>query len=164
MIVRPGKDKPFVSSLLCVCSAAPSRRILALKSCYVALAVWMLLGSSLVWGVEHVTLRRDGEEQQISGKLVVEAADGGVLIQTPDGRLWAVEPQDLVKRSSDDTAYTPLTREQLESRLYEWDRSLESNAIEVHVHHLRRKLSPDAIRTVRGVGYLMPKPATKSDR
>ena len=48
-----------------------------------------------------------------------------------------------------------LTREQLESALYEWDRSLESNAIEVHVHHLRRKLGADAIRTVRGVGYVM---------
>jgi two-component system OmpR family response regulator/two-component system response regulator QseB len=48
-----------------------------------------------------------------------------------------------------------LTREQLESCLYEWDRSLESNAIEVHVHHLRRKLGVDLIRTVRGVGYVM---------
>jgi two-component system OmpR family response regulator/two-component system response regulator QseB len=51
-----------------------------------------------------------------------------------------------------------LTREQLESRLYEWDRSLESNAIEVHVHHLRRKLAAGVIHTVRGVGYLMPRP------
>jgi DNA-binding response OmpR family regulator len=49
-----------------------------------------------------------------------------------------------------------LTREQLEARLYEWDRALESNAIEVHVHHLRRKLGADIIRTVRGVGYLLP--------
>lgn len=48
-----------------------------------------------------------------------------------------------------------LTRSQLEERLYEWDRSLESNAIEVHVHHLRRKLEPALIRTVRGVGYLL---------
>lgn len=49
-----------------------------------------------------------------------------------------------------------LTREQLESRLYEWDRSLESNAIEVHVHHLRRRLGAEVIRTVRGVGYVVP--------
>lgn len=50
-----------------------------------------------------------------------------------------------------------LSREQLESQLYEWDRALESNAIEVHIHHLRRKLTPELIRTVRGVGYLMPR-------
>lgn len=52
-----------------------------------------------------------------------------------------------------------LTREQLQSRLYEWNHSLESNAIEVYVHHLRRKLEPDVIRTVRGVGYMIPAPS-----
>jgi two-component system OmpR family response regulator/two-component system response regulator QseB len=49
-----------------------------------------------------------------------------------------------------------VTRDQLESALYEWDRSVESNTIEVHVHHLRRKLAPGVIRTVRGVGYMIP--------
>lgn len=52
-----------------------------------------------------------------------------------------------------------LTRSQLETQLYEWDRGLESNAIEVYVHHLRRKLAPTLIRTVRGVGYVMPRDA-----
>jgi len=52
-----------------------------------------------------------------------------------------------------------LTKQQLESRLYEWDQCLESNAIEVHVHHLRRKLRPDVITTIRGVGYLIVRPA-----
>ena len=46
-----------------------------------------------------------------------------------------------------------LSREQLEERLYGWGEEVESNAIEVHVHNLRRKLSPGVIRTVRGVGY-----------
>jgi DNA-binding response OmpR family regulator len=50
-----------------------------------------------------------------------------------------------------------LTRSQMEAKLYEWDRALDSNAIEVHVHHLRRKLAPELIRTVRGVGYMMPR-------
>ena len=50
-----------------------------------------------------------------------------------------------------------LSREQLEERLYRWGEEVESNAIEVHVHHLRRKLAPDVIRTVRGVGYVMPR-------
>lgn len=52
-----------------------------------------------------------------------------------------------------------LSREQLEQRLYPWGEEVESNAIEVHVHHLRRKLAPELVRTVRGVGYLMPKEA-----
>jgi two-component system OmpR family response regulator/two-component system response regulator QseB len=51
-----------------------------------------------------------------------------------------------------------LTREQLAERLYAWGEEVESNAIDVHVHHLRRKLAPALIRTVRGVGYLLPRP------
>jgi two-component system, OmpR family, response regulator len=50
-----------------------------------------------------------------------------------------------------------MSREQLAERLYAWGEEVESNAIDVHVHHLRRKLSPGTIRTVRGVGYLMPR-------
>lgn len=49
-----------------------------------------------------------------------------------------------------------LSRPQLESRLYNWNDGLDSNAIEVHVHHLRRKLGAALIRTVRGVGYFVP--------
>ena len=48
-----------------------------------------------------------------------------------------------------------LSRGQLEEKLYNWDTSVGSNAIEVHIHHLRKKLSDDAIKTVRGVGYLL---------
>jgi DNA-binding response OmpR family regulator len=50
-----------------------------------------------------------------------------------------------------------MSRERLEEALYGWDEGVESNAIEVHVHHLRRKLGKDVIRTVRGVGYLIPR-------
>jgi DNA-binding response OmpR family regulator len=52
-----------------------------------------------------------------------------------------------------------LSREQLESRLYGWGEEPGSNAVEVYIHHLRRKLSPDVIRTIRGVGYLLPRAA-----
>lgn len=46
-----------------------------------------------------------------------------------------------------------LTRESLEARLYSWGEEVASNALEVHIHHLRRKLPKDLIRTVRGIGY-----------
>ena len=52
-----------------------------------------------------------------------------------------------------------LSREQLEQHLYSWGREVESNAVEVHIHHLRKKLGADCIQTVRGVGYLLPRPA-----
>ncbi len=50
-----------------------------------------------------------------------------------------------------------LTRTQLEAKLYPWGEEVESNALEVHVHHLRKKLAADLIRTVRGVGYMVPR-------
>jgi DNA-binding response OmpR family regulator len=50
-----------------------------------------------------------------------------------------------------------LSRTQLEDRLYGWDEQIGSNAVEVYVHGLRRKLGSDAIRTLRGVGYFVPK-------
>ena len=50
-----------------------------------------------------------------------------------------------------------MSREQLEQQLYSWGYEVDSNAIEVHIHHLRRKLNADVIQTVRGVGYTMPR-------
>jgi two-component system response regulator QseB len=51
-----------------------------------------------------------------------------------------------------------LSRAQLEEKLYGWNEEIESNAIEVHIHALRRKLGADAIRNVRGVGWMIAKP------
>lgn len=50
-----------------------------------------------------------------------------------------------------------ISRSQLEAALYGWGDSLESNAVEVHIHHLRKKLGSDSIRTLRGVGYTFPR-------
>ncbi|TPE44568.1 response regulator [Maribrevibacterium harenarium] len=49
------------------------------------------------------------------------------------------------------------TRDVLTQVLYGWDEDVESNALEVHVHHLRKKLGSELIRTVRGVGYVINK-------
>jgi two-component system, OmpR family, response regulator QseB len=50
----------------------------------------------------------------------------------------------------------PLSRAQLEERLYGWGEEVESNAVEVHVHSLRKKLGTRWIKTLRGVGYMVP--------
>jgi DNA-binding response OmpR family regulator len=50
-----------------------------------------------------------------------------------------------------------LSREQLEERIYRWSEEVESNAVEVHIHHLRRKLGANVVKTIRGVGYVIPR-------
>ena len=52
-----------------------------------------------------------------------------------------------------------LSRTQLEEQLYGWGEEVGSNAVEVHIHNLRKKLGNDAIRTLRGIGYVMAKDA-----
>lgn len=47
------------------------------------------------------------------------------------------------------------SREKLESLSYGWGEEIESNAIEVHIHNIRKKISPGLIKTVRGVGYML---------
>ena len=50
-----------------------------------------------------------------------------------------------------------LSKQQLESKLYEWGEEVGSNTIEVHIHHLRKKLPKDLIKTLRGIGYVVGK-------
>lgn len=49
-----------------------------------------------------------------------------------------------------------LSRAQIEEQLYAWGEEVESNAVEVYIHHLRKKIFPELIETIRGVGYLIP--------
>ncbi len=49
-----------------------------------------------------------------------------------------------------------LSRAQLEEKLYGWDAEVESNAVEVYIHSLRKKLGRDFIKNIRGVGYMVP--------
>jgi DNA-binding response OmpR family regulator len=52
---------------------------------------------------------------------------------------------------------TALSRARLEESLYGWNEEVDSNAVEVHIHNLRKKLGADLIKTIRGVGYLVQK-------
>lgn len=87
----------------------------------------------------------------------------GALQIDPAARhvVWHDAPVELSPREFDlllEFARSPgrfLSKEQLTERLYGWNDELESNAIEVHIHHLRRKLDPSLIVTQRGVGYML---------
>ncbi len=99
--------------------------------------------------------RRDGRiEPLISfGPLTLNPATHELFIQEKPARLSLREfslISILLERPG-----TAVSREKLEERLYGWNEEVESNAIEVHIHNLRKKLGTNLIRTIRGVGYLM---------
>ena len=48
-----------------------------------------------------------------------------------------------------------LSKETIENKLYSWDDDVASNAVEVHIHHLRKKLGKDIVRTINKIGYIM---------
>lgn len=62
---------------------------------------------------DEVTIKKNGEEQTLIGKVVVEAQDGGLLFQTRDSALWVIEADQVVSKSQDDGAIEPLTADEL---------------------------------------------------
>ena len=91
------------------------------------------------------------------GTLRLDPAAGSVLYEGRPVVLQRREFMLLHKLLSN--AGQVLTRAQLEESLYGWNGNVESNALDVHVHNLRKKLYPGVIRTVRGVGYVTDPPA-----
>lgn len=57
----------------------------------------------------------------------------------------------------------PITRESAQQRLYGWDEDVASNALDVHIHALRKKLDPALIRTLRGIGYALDEKVAQGD-
>ncbi|MFP3924173.1 MULTISPECIES: response regulator [Pseudomonas] len=90
--------------------------------------------------IEHAGIRLDPTTQQVSYK------DDPVALTPKEYQLLyeLLSPPGRV-----------MTRERLMQLLYGWNEEAESNTLEVHIHHLRKKFSSELIRTVRGVGYLV---------
>ena len=101
--------------------------------------------------------RRAGRADPVieHGELTVNAATHQATFRGQDLALSARE--FAVLEALLDRPGAILSRAQLEERLYGWGEEVESNAVEVYVHSLRRKLGADFIRNVRGVGYMIPK-------
>jgi len=91
----------------------------------------------------------------IHGELCINPDDQTISYQQQPVTLARREFMLLIKLI--ENAGRILSREQLEQSLYGWTDDVESNALEVHIHHLRKKIAPDLIRTVRGVGYVIDK-------
>lgn len=87
------------------------------------------------------------------GKVTLDPVN---LIATCDGEPLTLKPKEfalleLMMRNADRV----LPRKLIEEKIYSWDDDVSSNAVEVHVHHLRRKLGSGFIRTVHGIGYTL---------
>jgi hypothetical protein len=67
--------------------------------------------------LDHVIMRREGSEQEVIGQLLVKAEDGGLLLQSADGVLWTVPPDELVKHTTDGAGFKPLTLNETSKRL-----------------------------------------------
>ena len=102
----------------------------------------------------RVLERRHGsmKNQQLElGRLILNLGAltitwGGVPIELP-------RREFALLRKLAENPHQVFSRGQLEETLYGWSDGVESNTIDVHVHSLRKKISPDIIKTVRGVGY-----------
>ena len=90
--------------------------------------------------------------------------DPAAMTVTRDGQLLRLSRREFaILHALAERPGRILSRAQLEERLYGWQEDVESNTVEVHIHHLRAKLGREVIETVRGLGYCMPVSGTKAD-
>ena len=80
------------------------------------------------------------------------------LVTVKNVELELSRKEYMLLKSLMESAGKVITRATLEARLYSWGEEVCSNALEVHIHHLRKKLGTDFIKTVRGVGYKVQHP------
>jgi DNA-binding response OmpR family regulator len=83
----------------------------------------------------------------------VELDTSAHSVQVAGERIDLPRREYMLLKTLMESAGKVLTRESLETRLYSWGEEVASNALEVHIHHLRKKLPDNHIKTVRGIGY-----------
>ena len=102
----------------------------------------------------RAVIRRHGgraQSESVYGALTIDPARRRVVFHGAEVELSPREFAVLEALMKEPGAV--VSRERLEDAVYGWGEEIGSNSIEVHVHHLRRKLAPELIRNVRGVGY-----------
>ena len=110
-------------------------------------------------------LHRRSQERAISvityGEIVIDPAAHTVVFQEQPINMPRREFALLQKLL--ENAGKALSRDQLSQSLYSWDEDVDSNALEVHIHNLRKKFGTKIIRTIRGVGYMVDKKPPSSE-
>lgn len=106
----------------------------------------------------RVIERRLGTAEQsliTVGQVAIDIASHRVLVD--DEPIELSKKDYIVLRALMENAGRVISKDKLESRMYEWGEEIASNAIEVRIHHLRKKLPKNTIKTIHGVGYTIPK-------
>jgi len=114
--------------------------------------------------LSELCARLRAQLRRSSGRSEPILAYGGITLDpaahsvSKDGARINISPKEFsLLRKLLESMGRVLSREQLAETLYGWDNEIDSNAVEVHVHNLRKKLGEGLIRTIRGVGYMIDK-------
>ncbi|HEY8036430.1 MAG TPA: response regulator [Methylobacter sp.] len=112
--------------------------------------------------LDEVCARLRALARRNEGRSVPNIEYKGIILDPASHQVtWNDEKVDLSQKEFEILSFLMsnigrvISRARLEESLYSWDSDVESNTVEVHIHHLRKKLDPSIIRTVRGVGYII---------
>jgi hypothetical protein len=83
----------------------------ALAILFLGIACWPAMA------IEQVTYRRNGKTGEVTGRLILKAADGGLLLLARDGVIWAIQPDEIVKHSSNAAEFSSYSRDEMAKRL-----------------------------------------------
>jgi two-component system response regulator QseB len=153
-VLRQARDMGITTPILVVSARdAPAERVIGLDAGADDYLIKPFDLDELFARVRALQRRsRSGAPRTLDyGKLHVDPAMQTVVY---DGRTVTLQRREyMLLYKLLESAGQVFTRAQLEEALYGWEGSVESNAVDVHIHNLRRKLYPALIRTIRGVGY-----------
>ncbi len=122
--------------------------------------VFLLGWTAMVWAMDHVTFRRGGREMSESGRLLITAQDGGLLLLARDGVIWPIPPDELIKHTS---ATTPLSSlhprgnsKRLLADIAQEFQGLAHHALFDLLRHFRRLTPSGADRFSSGCTWRLP--------
>jgi len=87
--------------------------------CAVVIAFCAIAQSETARAIENVLFMRDGQSEAVEGRVAVTAADGGLLLESANGTLWALQPDEILRRSSDSRPFEPMAADDLSRDLLE---------------------------------------------
>src|SRR5262245_59341542 len=91
-----------------------------LRLCFAGVAAFcatLVLAGGRLSALDYVTINRGGSQRELAGRVEVEAADGALLFQTPDGSQWMLLKDEIVSRRNDVKPFAPLTQDELARQL-----------------------------------------------